>query len=87
MSNAANFVTNYANTIQLLVQTLQNLQTMNLQMTDDSTLVTRYFQGSGARTDIVAADVSNAQSAIVQLLFTFNSGTPTQASYLLKMMP
>jgi hypothetical protein len=39
------------------------------------------------RTDIVAADVAAAQAAIVQLLFTFNSGNPTQASALLKMMP
>lgn len=87
MSAAQQFMISYANNVQLLVQTLQALQTQNLQMTDDSTLVTRYFQGAGARTDIVAADVANAAAAIVQLLFTFNSGSPTQASYLLKMMP
>jgi hypothetical protein len=93
MSNAVNFVNSYAANIQQLVNLLQTLQTQNLQMTDDATLVTRYFaaknsDGSNAyRSDIVAQDVANAQAALVQMLFTFNSGSPTQASYLLKMMP
>lgn len=93
MSDATNFITNYANNVSQLVQLLQTLQTQNLQMTDDTTLVTRYFAtqaGPGVRaprSDIVAADVAAAQAAIVQILFTFNSGDPTQASALLKMMP
>ena len=89
MSNANNFINSYANNIAQLVQILQTLQTQNLQMTDDTTLVTRYFQGTSPapRTDIVAQDVTNAASAVTQMLFTFNSGAPTQASYLLKMTP
>lgn len=87
MASASNFIYVYAAQIQNLVNLLKELETMNLQITDDPTLITRYFQGSGARTDIVAQDVTNAQNALVQLLFTFNSGSPTQASYLLKMMP
>lgn len=90
MSNATTFMASYATNIAQLVNLLQTLQTQNLQMTDDTTLVTRYFAGTGTlvpRKDIVAADVAAAQAAIVQLLFTFNSGNPTQASALLKMMP
>lgn len=92
MSNALTFVNSYANNISQLVQLLQTLQTQNLQMTSDTTLVTRYFTKAAApapqpRSDIEAADIAAAQAAIVQLLFTFNSGSPTQASSLLKMMP
>lgn len=93
MANPVNFINSYANNIQQLVTLLQTLQTQNLQLTDDSTLVTRYFATQPLtgqnipRTDIAAQDVANAQAALVQMLFTFNSGSPTQASYLLKMMP
>jgi len=93
MANPVSFINSYAGNIQQLVTLLQSLQTQNLQLTDDATLVTNYFkavQSNGQpayRTDIVAADVAAAQAAIVQLLFTFNSGNPTQASALLKMMP
>lgn len=93
MSNAVNFVNSYASNIAKLVDLLQTLQTQNLQMTDDSTLVTRYFATTPLpgqnipRSDIVAADVAAAQAALIQLLFAFNSGNPTQATALLKMMP
>lgn len=89
MSNAFNFMNSYANNIQTLVNILGALETQNQQITDDPTLITRYFQATSPppRTDIVAADVTNAQNAIVQMLFTFTSGSPTQESFLHKMMP
>jgi hypothetical protein len=92
MANPINFINSYAANISQLVQLLQTLQLQNLQLTDDATLVTNYFKANPAggpqpRTDIAAQDVANAQAALVQMLFTFNSGSPTQASYLLKMMP
>jgi hypothetical protein len=89
MSDAMNFMRSYANNYQTLVQVLNALQSQNQQITDDPTLVTRYFAlpPGQARTDINATDVANGQAAIVQMLFTYNSGTPTQASYILKMTP
>jgi hypothetical protein len=93
MADPVNFINSYANNIQQLVSLLQTLQLQNLQLSDDATLVTNYFKAtqlngrSAFRSDIAAQDVANAQAALVQMLFTFNSGSPTQASYLLKMMP
>lgn len=89
MSNAFNFINSYANNIRTLVDTLNALQSQNLQITEDSGLITRYFSGTSPapRTDINATDITNAQSAIVQMLFTYNSGSPTQSTYLLKMTP
>lgn len=85
MSDPTIFMNSYANGIQGFINTLMTLQTMNLQLSSDPTLITRYFSGTNKRSDIVAADVSAAQAAIVQMLFTFNSGSPTQAAALFKM--
>lgn len=94
MSNPVNFITTYAQAIDAFINQLTTLQQMNEQLVADPTLVDRYFatppNSNGqaqARTDIVAADVTNAQAAIVQMLFTFNSGSPSQASYLFKVTP
>ena len=87
MSNPNTFMNNYVSAIQNLTNALNAAQNMNAVLADDSTLPTRYFQTTGARTDIVAADVTNASNAIVQVLFAFNSGSPTQASLLYKMFP
>ena len=89
MSNANNFISAYASNIQQFVNLLKTLETQNQQMTDDPTLVTRYFAQTAPapRADINAQDVANAQAAIVQMLFAYNSGSPTQASFLLKMTP
>lgn len=58
-------------------------------LTQDPTLITRYFNASitpNSRTDIVAADITAAQGAITQMLFTFDSGNPTQKAALFKML-
>jgi hypothetical protein len=94
MSNPINFMNGYAQAIETLINQLNTVQQMNAELVADPTLVTRYFATppasngqAQARGDIAAADIANAQSAIVQLLFAFNSGAPTQASYLFKVTP
>jgi hypothetical protein len=88
MADAINFINAYSAQIKNFVDILQELETKNLQLTEDPTLLERYFDDTAThRTDITAADVTNAQAAIVQMLFTYNSGDPTQASALLKMFP
>ncbi len=87
MSNPVTFINNYANAISKFISDLDTLQLMNAQLVADPTLVARYFSLSGPRTDIVATDITNAQAAIVQMLFTFNSGNPTNASQLFKVTP
>lgn len=87
MSNPVSFINGYVSAIQNLINNLEALRTQNDMITQDSTLVTRYFQSVGARTDIVAADIANAEAAVTQLLFTFDSGSPTQKSYLFKTSP
>lgn len=95
MSNPNTFIESYSSNIVEFVRLMQALRVQNDQLVQDPTIVTRYFaQSAGAdfrrtapRTDIVAVDVTNAQAALVQLLFAFDSGSPTQKSFLYKMLP
>jgi hypothetical protein len=87
MSNPVTFVNQYVQGCQQINSILQTLRGLNDQLTQDPTLPTRYFQSPGARTDIVAADITNAQSAVVQILFAFDSGNPTQKSFIFKLFP
>jgi hypothetical protein len=89
MADANNFMHLYSAQIQNFVNLLIDLQTKNQQLTEDPSLITRYFDSTmpPPRTDITSDDVAAAQAAIVQMLFTYNSGTPTQAAALLKMFP
>lgn len=99
MSNPVSFINSYVQNIQTLIYTLEDLRTQNDQITQDSTLISRYFSTTSyntsangqpitvPRTDVVAQDLTNAQAALIQLLFTFDSGSPTQKSYLFKILP
>lgn len=95
MSNPTTFINTYTQNIVQLCQLMATLRTNNDQLTQDPTLITRYFEQTNPgnpnisiiRTDITAVDVENAQAALVQMLFTFDSGSPTQKSYLYKMLP
>lgn len=96
MSNASTFMQQYVLAIQNYCNQTQQLRQMNDQLTQDPTLITRYFTitdptrgfneaGQVPRKDIVAQDVTNAEGAVTQMLFTYDSGAPTQKSYLFKM--
>ena len=89
MSNPNTFINNYITLTSQLVSNLEQFRTYNDMLTQDPTLTTRYFSSTNtsARTDISSADIANVQAAIVQFLFTFDSGAPTQKSYLFKVLP
>jgi hypothetical protein len=77
----------YVSKIQSLIAMIEDLRTTNSIIDADSTLITRYFASQDARTDIVAADVTGAHDALVQVIFAYDSGSPTQKSHLFKMLP
>ena len=87
MSDPILFVNYYTAQIQNLIKVIEDLRTQNARITADPTLVANYFTKNGARTDIVAQDVTNAQNALVQVLFAYDSGAPTQKSQLFKVIP
>ena len=89
MANPNTWMNLYCAQINNFCNLIQDLRLMNDQLAADPSIVTKYFAETSPppRSDIVAADVTNAESAITQMLFTFDSGTPTQKSYLFKVIP
>ena len=95
MSNPVSFINTYTQNIVQFCQLMQTLRGNNDQLTQDPTLIERYFATenpsnpniSVVRTDINQADVEAAQAALVQLLFAYDSGEPTNKSALFKMLP
>jgi len=98
MSNPVTFMNNFFQLNVRFIQNVQELRTAHDQLVEDPTLIDRYFAipppgqpgsvGPGVpRTDIVAADVTAAQDALVQVFFTLDSGSPTQKSKIYKMLP
>jgi hypothetical protein len=95
MSNPVSFVNTYTQNIVQFCQLMQVLRGNNDQLEQDPSLITRYFATenpsnpniSVVRKDITEQDVKDAQAAIVQMMFTYDSGSPTNKSMLFKMLP
>lgn len=96
MANPTTFMNAYSANIQQFVNLMQILRTQNDQIDQDPALIEDYFDPPEAppgtfaqppRTDIVVADVTAAHSAIVQMLFAFDSGNPPQKAALYQMLP
>ena len=88
MADATTFYRTLTSQIQSLINELENLNTAQDRMASDAGLAAAAANAANAegRTDLTEADFTNAASAINQILFTFNSGEPTQKSYLYKML-
>jgi hypothetical protein len=85
MTVALTFGKGYIAAVQALVNDLETLRTMADEVAQDPTLFPNYKADPAARVDISAADLTNANNAVGQLLFAFDSGTPAQKSYLFKL--
>jgi hypothetical protein len=86
--NANLFFANVQTQSAALVTLLQNLSALADRMAQDSTLAGRAATqaNQAGYTTLSAADYTNWSAAVGQILFTFNSGTPTQKSYVYKML-
>ena len=95
MSNPLTFMNNFFQLNVQFIQITQQLRTADDQIKQDPSLIDRYFalppQQGGMnqipRTDIVKQDVINAQSALEQVFFTLDSGSPLQKSYIYQKLP
>ncbi len=95
MSNPVSFMNTYTQNIVQFCGLMQTLRGNNDQLASDPTLIDRYFATSNpsnpnisvVRTDITKADVQAAEAAIVQLLFAYDSGDPSNKTALFKMLP
>jgi hypothetical protein len=71
-----------------LVTLLQALNTLTDRLAQDSTLAARAAvqANQAGYTTLAAADYTNWSTAIGQILFAFNAGSPTQKSLIYKML-
>jgi hypothetical protein len=86
MTNVVQFGADYLAAVKNLVNDLETVRTLQDRVSQDSTLFAGYLASPGARTDLQIADLQAASSSIVQLLFAFDSGAPTQKSELFKLL-
>lgn len=86
MANPVTFANDYFAQVANLINVLEDLRTLNDRIAQDSGLVAAYFANPVHRTDITATDFNSAKGAVDQMLFTFDSGSPTQKSYLFKTL-
>jgi hypothetical protein len=87
MANATNFYSQILTDVRTLIQTLENLNTDQDRLASDATLAAATATvATNQGNALSATDINNVAVAINQLLFTFNSGSPTQKSYLYKLL-
>ena len=86
MTDVRQFGSDYLAGVKGFVDALENLRTLHDRVVSEPTLFAAYLASVGARTDLQLIDLQNADAAIVQLLFAFDSGAPTQKSELFKLL-
>ena len=88
MTDPVSFYRLYVSTINQFINTLEDLRTQNDRLASEPTLAADAAAAAlkSGRPDLTAQSFINAQAALVQLLFTFDSGSPTQKSFLFKML-
>jgi hypothetical protein len=88
MTDATNFGQSYVGTVRDLIDAIDNANLMQDRLSSESTLaaaVAEAMSGAG-RADMTEQVINDAAAAIVQIVFTFNSGSPTQKSLLYKVL-
>lgn len=88
MTNYTTWGSRYLGAITNLVNDIQNLKLLQDEITQDANLLTNVANVSAnfCRTDLTVNDWTNASGAIVQIIFAYDSGNPTQKSFLFKML-
>lgn len=87
MSDPNGVMVQYLAAAQAVVSAMENMRLLQARFAADGTLQTNYFALTPKpRPDLVSQDFTNAQTAVTQLLFTFDSGSPTQKSTLFKLL-
>ena len=88
MSDATAFYRDYTSAIKQLISATEQVALMKDRLDSDTGLAAAAAVAAAAagRTDLTVQVINDAAGAIGQMLFTFNSGSPTQKSYLYKVL-
>lgn len=88
MSDAATFYQLYTGTIRQLIDDIERARTLIDRMDSDTGLVAAASAAAAAdgRSDLTQAAFTASRAALFQILFTFDSGAPSQKSALFHML-
>lgn len=88
MADAMTFYRTFVTEAQATIAQMQKLEVLQQRMDADPGLdeAAAAAAAQGGRTDLQAADFMKAKDTIVQLLFTWNSGSPPQKDAFYKML-
>lgn len=88
MTDSVTFSRTFISQINATINALEALRVMRDRLVQESTLsqTSADAMNASGRPDLSKTDFDNASSAIQQIMFTFDSGAPTQKSYLYKML-
>jgi hypothetical protein len=86
MTDVRQFGSDYLAGMKALINAIEAMRVMRERTVSDTGLFAAYLASPGARTDLQLIDLQNADAALVQLLFTFDSGAPTNKSELFKLL-
>jgi hypothetical protein len=88
MTDSVTFGRTFVATINTLIKAIEDADLMQDRMASEPTLAAAAAaaMASAGRSDLSEATFTDAGNAIVQIVFTYNSGNPTQKSLLYKML-
>lgn len=88
MTDAVSFSRNFIAQTNTCINALEDLRLMRDRMVQEPALSQSAADAmnNAGRQDLAKVDFDNASGAIEQILFAFDSGAPTQKSYLYKML-
>jgi hypothetical protein len=88
MTDSLNFGQSFVGTVRALIDAIDAASQMQDRLNSEPTLAAEVAQSmSGAgRADMTEQVITDAASAIVQIVFAYNSGSPTQKSLLYKVL-
>jgi hypothetical protein len=78
MADSSLYAQTYLGQIKVLADCLDQLRLLNDRYTADPTVLDAYLASAAKRADLDSTKFAAARSSVAQLLFTYDSGNPTQ---------
>ncbi len=76
---------NYIQKVKALIAAVEECRTEVSKLAEDAGLPAAYLAAPNHRTDLVSADFTAANAALIQMLFTWDSGSPHNKASCFKL--
>ena len=88
MTDSTSYGRNFIAQINTFINSIEDMRLMRDRMVEEAGLAQSAADAMNAvgRQDLAKADFDNASAALQQIIFAFDSGSPTQKSYLYRML-